>query len=225
MSVVNGKDVILSINKGASYYPIACNATCTLKFQRDIIETTFRDSSDIRQFIPGKAVLTLDGTGPIEYDAGFSPADVVDYAYSGLSVNWTFELADNKGHTPIVKTYSGTGFFSSFTLTGDVQQAASCDYTIQVNGDITGSTDPGLTPPTLQWPFYDAVGGEVTLSNADWIDAEMVEITRNGIVLVMIYTGTPTGNQVLVDNIAGTITFDAALPLSFGEYIQTIFVG
>ena len=223
MSVVNGRDVILSVAKGAAYYPIACNATCSLKFEREIIETTFRDSSDIRQFIPGKAVITLDGSGAIEYAAGFSPADVVDYAYSGLTVSWTFELTDSKGHATITKTYSGVGFFSSFTLTGDVQQAAVCDYTIQVSGDIDGTTSPGLTPPSLQTLFYDATGGEVTLTNSLWINADMIEVSRNGIGLVIIESGTPGANEVLFDPVGGTITFDSGLALGAGEYIQTIF--
>ena len=223
MSVVNGKDVVLSLAKGAQYYPVACNAVCTLKFEREIIETTFRDSSDIRQFIPGKAVITIEGSGPIEYDAGFSPADVVDYAYSGLTVAWTFELADNKGHTPITKSYSGVGFFQSFTLTGDVQQAAACDYVIQVSGDISGSTDPGTIPPTLQTLFYDATGGEITLTNSAWVNADMIEVSRNGVGLVIIESGTPTTNQVLFDPVGGTITFNSGLALGAGEYIQTIF--
>jgi len=223
MSVVNGRDVILSVAKGAQYYPIACNATCTLNFEREIIETTFRDSSDIRQFIPGKAVITLDGSGAIEYSAGFSPADVVDYAYSGLTVAWTFELTDSKGHATITKSYAGVGFFKSFTLTGDVQQAASCDYSIQVSGDITGSTDPSTIPPSLQTLFYDATGGEITLTNAAWVNADMIEVSRNGIGLVIIESGTPTSNQVLFDPVGGTITFDSALALAAGEYIQTIF--
>lgn len=223
MSVVNGKDVVLSIGVGGTYYPVACNAVCSLNFERDAIETTFRDSSDIRQFIGGKAIITLEGSGPIEYAAGYTPADVFDAAYSNSPVNWQFEISDTKGHAGITRTYNGSGFFKAVNLTGDVQQAATCDYTIQVSGDISGTTDPGTTPPMLRTRFYTATGGEVTLFNALWLDADMIEIARNGIALEIISSGTLDGNKALFDPIAGTITFDAAVPLSVDEYIQTIF--
>src|SRR5690606_37928412 len=94
------------------------------------------------------------------------------------SIFWEFVLTDAKGHSPITKTYSGNGFFTSATITGDVQQAAMCDYTIQVDGGISGTVDPGLLPPVLKTLFYTATGGEVTLYNEEWEDGDMLEVMR-----------------------------------------------
>lgn len=223
MSVVNGKDVILSVQKGAAMYPIACNAVCTLSFQRDVLETTFRGTGDIRGFVPGKAVITIEGSGPIEYAADYTASDVVDAWLFKQTITWEFVLTDSKGHATITKTYGGSGFFTSVTLTGDVQQAATCDYTIQVNGAISGTTDPGTLPPVLQTLFYTATGGETTLFNDAWVDGDMLEVLRNGIGLEIITTGTPTASQVLYNAGAGTITFTGDLPLGANEYIQTLF--
>ena len=49
----------------------------------------------------------------------------------------------------------------------------------------------------------------------------MIEVMRNGIGLHIITSGTPTGQQVTFDAIAGSLTF---LPeLGFEEYIQIIY--
>lgn len=223
MSVINGKDVILSIQKGAAFYPVACNAVCSLSFQRDAIETTFRGTGDIRGFVPGKALITIEGSGAIEYAADYTASDVIDAWLFKQTINWEFVLTDSKGHATITKTYAGSGFFTSVTLTGDVQQAASCDYTIQVNGAISGAVDPGTLPPVLQTLFYTATGGETSLYNDAWVDGDMIEVTRNGIGLEIISTGTPTPSQVLYDPGSGTLTFSTDLPFGSGEYIQTIF--
>lgn len=223
MSVVNGKDVILSVQKGAAMYPIACNAVCTLNFQRDAIETTFRGTGDIRGFVPGKCTITLDGSGPIELAGSYTASDLIDALLFKQALNWEFVLTDSKGHATISKTYAGTGFFTSAIITGDVQQAAMCDYTIQVNGAISGTVDPGTLPPVLQTLFYTATGGETSLFNAAWVDGDMLEVLRNGIGLEIITTGTPNTSQVLYDAGAGTITFSTDLPLGPDEYIQTLF--
>lgn len=223
MSVVNGKDVILSVQKGAALYPIACNSVCTLTFQRDVIETTFRGTGDIRGFVPGKCVITLEGSGAIELAGDYTSSDVIDALLFKQTINWEFVLTDSKGHATINKTYSGSGFFTSATLTGDIQQAATCDYTIQVNGAISGTTDPGTLPPVLQTLFYTATGGETSLFNDAWVDGDMLEVLRNGIGLEIITTGTPTPSQVLYNAGAGTLTFSNDLPLGVDEYIQTLF--
>ena len=223
MSVVNGKDVILSISQGGAFNPIACNSVCSLLFEREEIETTFRDTGDVRTFVPGKASITLEGSGPIEYAADYTSSDVIDAFLARQIINWEFTLSDNNGHAPITKTYAGTGFFRSVSITGDVQQAATCDYSIRVSGPITGATDPSLVPPTLQTLFYDATGGETTLYNVAWVGADMLEVLRNGIALVIIESGTPSGSQVLFDSVAGTITFNSGIALAAGEYIQTLF--
>jgi len=223
MSVVNGKDVILSFAKGAAFNPVACNATCALRIERETIETTFRDSTDIRSYIPGKAIITLEGSGPIEYAAGYTASDVMDSIFAGLTVNWEFTLTDNKGHAPVVKVYNGKGFFTTCVLTGDVQQAATCDYSVQVSGDIAGTSTPGSQPPYLRVWQYDAVGGESSLFDATLINCDFLFVFRNGIALEVIESGTPTPNQVLVNATAGTISFSADLPLGAGEYIQVLY--
>ena len=223
MSVVNGKDVILSFAKGAAFNPVACNATCALRIEREQIETTFRDSTDIRSFVPGKAVITLEGSGPIEYAANYTAADVMDAIFAGSTVEWEFTLTDNKGHGTIVKSYSGRGFFTSCVLTGDVQQAATCDYSIQVSGDIAGTSTPGSQPPYLRTFQYDATGGETSIFHSLFISADILFVFRNGIALELVESGSPTPNQALIDTVGGTITFSSDLPLGAGEYIQVLY--
>ena len=223
MSVISGKVVVLQVAKGGAFYPIACNASCSMNLERDMIETTFRDSGDIRSFVPGKGIIVLNGSGAIEFEAGYSPADVMDAWFAGTLIQWEFILTDNKIHASIVKTYSGVGYFRTVDLTGDVQQAANCDYVIQVSGPITGTSSGGGATVQLRNYTYTATGGETTISYAEWVNADMLLVERNGIGLEIITSGTPTGNQVLHDAVAGTLTFNSGLPLGTDEYINTLY--
>ena len=146
MSVISGKDVVLQVAKGGAFYPIACNASCSMNLERDMIETTFRDSGDIRSFVPGKGIIVLNGSGAIEFEAGYSPADVMDAWFAGTLIQWEFILTDNKIHASIVKTYSGVGYFRTVDLTGDVQQPARAPSRWRSSRRRTSTCSSSTTP-------------------------------------------------------------------------------
>lgn len=223
MSVISGKNVVLSINRGGTYYAVACNSVCAMKMDRDFLETTFRDSGDIRTYVPFKGTISITGSGPIEFDASFTAQNVVDLWANAELIQWSFELTDDKGHSTISKEYTGYGYFKSVSLTGDVQQAASCDYEIIVSNDITG-IDGGIIGGNLTNFYtleYDATGGETFISDDDWIGATIMEVLRNGVGLELITSGTPTGSQALINDTTNIIEF--GLALGAGEYIQVIW--
>lgn len=227
MSVVNGKDVVLSINRSGDWQAVACNAVCSMHFEREFLETTFRDSTDIRTFVPFKGTISLDGSGPIEYDAAFTADDIINLWYASTLIQWTFVLTDGNGHDPIEKEYTGYGYLKSVDLTGDVQQAAMCDYTIIVSGDITG-IDEGVggggsgATDFYEETFTEFVDGQTVLGSGEWIGVTMIEVLRNGVGLEILTSGTATeGSQVLYNSVAGTLTFGAEM--GEGEYVQIIW--
>lgn len=225
MSVVNGKNVVLSVNRSGQWQPVACNAVCALHLQRDFLETTFRDTGKNRTFIPYKATVTLDGSGPIEYDSAFTAHDVILLWQAAELIQWRFQLTDDKGHAAITKEYTGYGYFRNVNVTGDVQQPGMCDYEILSSGDTTGM-DVGLPGGGGATEFFEETyhpdEGETLIGNGAWIGASMVEVLRNGIGLDILTGGTATlGEQVVFDSVAGTLTFG----LAFGpdEYVQVIW--
>jgi hypothetical protein len=69
---------------------------------------------------------------------------------------------------------------------------------------------------------YNATGGETTISNANIINDEVLDVRRNGIGLDVISAGTPTGSQVKY--IPATGSFEFGMALGAGEWIVVIYV-
>lgn len=219
MSIVQGKNVLLKVYRTDGYYSIACNASCTLDLSVDEIESTFLGSGAQKTYIPGRVSQTLKGNGPIYLSRDISASDVYSLAVSRQPIQWSFEMTDNDNN---VISYSGGGFFTSVSITGDVNNAATCDYTIRVSGDVTASnTLPGLGQDDVSVYMYTATGGETTISNSVLIGSTVIDVERNGIGLIVV-SSSPNTNQVQFNSSTGSLTFDYAL--GAGEYIQVIYL-
>lgn len=160
MALLNGNDVTLMIYKDGVYSGVACNASCSLNIETDLYETTFYESGNFRQWIPNKHSITIDGSGPIFLGETITVADVIQWQLNRTLVSFQFEMVSGADSVAV----AGMGYIISSTIDGTVNQAATCDYTIQVNGVITFYSvqvdgDGNSSEP---WD-YDAAGGETTI--------------------------------------------------------------
>jgi hypothetical protein len=182
------------------------------------IESTFIGSGADKSYIPGRVSRTLRGNGPIYLDRDVDVQDVYGIASARQIISWSFEATDNDAATI---SYTGTGFFTSVNITGDVNNAADCAYTIRVTGEVNAST--GLpTPGTgdADVYVYTASGGEISFANAVLIGATVIDVERNGVGLIV--TGSaPSVNEAQFTSGTGTITLNYAL--GAGEYVQVIY--
>jgi hypothetical protein len=69
---------------------------------------------------------------------------------------------------------------------------------------------------------YEATGGETTVSDADLIGAQLLDLEVEGIGLQIITTGTPTGSQVKFDTLTGTLTFGTML--GAGSWVNALYL-
>jgi hypothetical protein len=218
MSLVQGRNVLLKILSAGTYQTIACNQVCTLEMGIEEIESTFLGSGADKSYIPGKITRTLRGNGPIYLDRDVDVADVYGLATARQLITWSFECTDNDASTI---SYTGTGFFTSVTITGDVNNAADCAYTIRVTGEVSASTGlPSVGTGDAAVLVYTASGGEISFADALLIGGTVIDVERNGVGLI-VTSSAPSVNEAQFNSGTGTITFNYALGAA--EYIQVIY--
>jgi hypothetical protein len=218
MGLVQGSDVLLRISNGGALNAVGCNASCTLEITTDTYETTFEESGSYRSYIPNKHSAILRGNGPIILGEDLVVSDIVQYQLNKTVITWEFRGTDNTD----TFVYSGNGFFTQCTIDGAVGQAAQCDYTIQVTGEISVVAAPPLGDGEPQIYTYEATGGETTVSDADLIGVQLLDIEREGIGLEIITVGTPDGSQVKFETLTGTLTFGTML--FAGEWVNALYL-
>jgi hypothetical protein len=220
MSVVHGKDVILSVYKVDGYYPIACNTTCSLVVSVEELESTFLGNAGSKSFIPNKVSANLTGSGAIFLDRTLTIDDMYTLATTRSIIQWQFSLTDNV----TTFTKSGYGFITSLSITGDVGSAASCDYTIRVTSNIdTGSGGGGGGgTTTVNYAQYISVGGESTISIIAITGKTVVDVELNGFGLLITGTNPPSGFQYVYVN-AGTGELVFYSPLNAGDYVIVLY--
>lgn len=217
--IVEGRNVILEISTGSAFAPIMCNASCKMNISTSELETTFEDDAAYRGFIPDKHTITIDGSGPIVMGSSFTAAQATEMQLARTIFNWKFQWTDGTN----TALYSGTGFFISMNIDGTVNQAATCDYTIKVSGQVAidDTPPPGGDGSPAIWT-YIATGGETTIGDPVLLNGLILDVERSGIGVEVITAGSPGGSQVKSVPVAGTLQFGT--PLGAGEFINVLFL-
>lgn len=218
MALVQGKNVLLKVINGGTYQTIACNQSCSLEMGIEEIESTFIGSGADKSYIPGRVTRTLRGNGPIYLNRDVDVQDIYGIATARQLVSWSFELTDNDSAST---SYTGTGFFTNVSITGDVNSAADCAYTIRVTGEVEASSGlPTAGTGDAAVYVYTASGGETSFANAVLIGATVIDVERNGVGLI-VTNSAPSVNEAQFTSGTGTITLNYALGAS--EYVQVIY--
>lgn len=219
MSLVQGRNVLLKVQKNGVFQSIACNTQCSLETSVGSIRTTFRGSGAKEGYLPTTVNKILNGNGPIYLDQNLTAIDIQNIADNRELISWQFDVEDNSSN---VASFSGYGFFTSVKLTGDVNNPSDCAYTIQVTGATETTIGPGTGPANnIDVYLYIATGGETTISNSVLIGTTVIDVERNGVGLVVKTTSATSANEVQFTSGTGTLTFGYAL--GQGEYIQVIY--
>lgn len=217
-SLVQGKDIILKIQRTGVFYPVACNASCSLNIDTDMLETTFYDDGSFKAFIPSKHNMTLEGSGPIFFDDNLIISDLISLQLARTLIQWEFTLVARSTTTI---TYSGSGYISHSDMDGSMPNS-NCNYSIQVSGAPTITATSGSGSVTVHDAYYTATGGETTVGFPAAIGGTAIEIEREGIGMPIILSGTPAGNQVKFTAATGNVDF--AIALAAGEIIHIIYM-
>lgn len=217
MSVVNGKDVTLLFYKDGKYDGVACNASCSLNIGTDMLETTFLGSGKYRHYLPSKHSIEVTGNGPIFLGKGVTVSDIIKWQLDRQSVSFHFELNNGVDAVGI----SGIGYISQSALEGTAGQLANGDYTIKVSGELSFYEIEGSGTGVNQVFDITADGEETIIADSELIGKDVVFVSREGIGIEVITSGTPNGSQVAYDSGSGSLTFGTVL--SPGEWVHVIY--
>jgi len=108
---------------------------CSLNYTADMIETTNKDSSNVKSFLPGDTSWTMSGSSQLDWADTPNAADIFADISAGTPV------AVDMGYITTGKVYGGAGYFTSFSIEGPFNGVGSVAFEIQG----TGALDEGTT--------------------------------------------------------------------------------
>lgn len=91
------------------------------------------------------------------------------------------------------------------------------DQTVSIDGD----GDPIVITSGLTGKYISFTDGATSATDLDLQGKTILNVYRNGVAPKMITSGTPTGSEVLVSSISGSLTF--LVGVSSAEYVYAIY--
>lgn len=193
--IARGKNLMVylpsdSVNGGdtGELNPIACDISCTLSGQFDMLETTVKDNGFFRTFLPSMGTYQISGNGLVDFCNVINTKILQTYLNTRAAIVWKMILDTDSPDSGQV-LWTGTGYFQTVEQTGAVNQGMSYSYTIQVTGKPSISSTfacgtGGDTPPppvtdtkmTYRLQFT-TTNGQTTYQNDLLIGAELLSLT------------------------------------------------
>ena len=221
--IVKASGIVIYHKLGSAYYPIACGTSATISITTDKLELAPYISGKWRAYEYGRITGTISTSGLIKINAGannYSPIDLLDYQLAFKKVLTKYVITDPNNNS---RTYEVNCLVDDFTIDTEAGGVATYSMSMTMTSDpayIQTPPDPGGADVDA-WE-YNATGGETTISNAQIINDEVLDVRRNGIGLDIITAGVPTGSQVKY--ISATGSFEFGMALGAGEWIVVIYV-
>lgn len=221
--VVKASGIVIYHKLGSAYYPIACGTSATVNITTDKLELAPFTSGKWRSYEYARITGTISTSGLIKINAGasnYSPIDLLDYMLSFKKVLTKYVITDPSNNS---RTYEVNCLVDDFTIDTEAGGVATYSMSMTMTSDPAYiQTAPDTSGDDVDAWEYDATGGETTISNANIINDEVLDVRRNGIGLEIIAAGSPTGNQVRY--IPATGSFQFGMALGAGEWIVVIYV-
>lgn len=137
MAIFNGTDLVLKVQAAAGSadeFVILHSTSCTLDVAMDTIDISTKDSSGNREIIGGQKSFTLSADGLMDYTSKATTTDP-DELFTSLdnrtAVTFTFALNTQAGYK-----HTGSGFITSLSITGGVEDAPTFSVSIDGTGDL-----------------------------------------------------------------------------------------
>ena len=136
--MINGKDVLISVRAdNGVYYPIACDLSCTITMQRDVLAVTGPGAGLWRRIIPGNRIIaSITGNGMITYNKNMSILQLQQVLIAGTQVRVMCEIPADDTVSGSV-SYETLAYVTKAELTGAFRAAGSLSYELQIDGEIS----------------------------------------------------------------------------------------
>lgn len=228
MRKVLGKNIIISLQVGDTFYPVFCAKSGELATDQEEIEVTSVNSGGDREYEPGMASHTMSVTGLTELNNLGGLVSIFYLMQQAVrrtihNFRWTFTNSEGEVISLLFKA-----FVRTTSLSKDVGVYSNCTASFRITGGITYSDV--VNPPTdpvceIADPIYDILPeGATTYTNALLADpgVEVLGVWRY--TSLSLTTGTPANGQYAINYGTGTISFDPANPGNpSGEPIHILY--
>jgi TP901-1 family phage major tail protein len=134
MAIVNATDVVLSIDTGAgsSYVKILHATSANLTINREMRDSTTKDSSGWSESLAGLKSWELSGDGFVDFDnsgTGIETDELITQMIAAAPTV-TVEFGNSE------KTYTGSAFITSISLDAGVEENATYSISLQGTGAL-----------------------------------------------------------------------------------------
>lgn len=216
---VKGKNIVLTLKVGSTYYPVFCAKTIELRREREAIEKTSINSGFDREFTPGMRTTRVTCSGVTVLDNTQSRIAITYLLQNDGSVfDLRLTMTDDDGDDLIA---SFQAIIPSQGFSRETAGYSTSDVEFLVSGVVTWDeivTDP--TPPAceVEDTLYKTLAeGATSVTDAllTVANVEILWVTRSG--ATYYYTsGTPGSLQYSQNLGTGTISFDPTNPGNAG---------
>ena len=136
----NGTNLLLKFNTSdgtpGSTSIVGHTTSCELSLSADLPESTTKNSSGFQEVIAGVKSGEISFEGLVAYDHANNAIEAADLLIAGTKVDWSFGTAESGD-----AVYSGKGFLSSVTMSGEMESPVSFSGSITTTSNITKATN------------------------------------------------------------------------------------
>lgn len=192
------------------WFPIACDKTCTLSINIDMLKVTDPINSSWGHQLPTMRHWAISGDGLVDYTKMMGVQSLQQLAINRTPISVRFQAENSKAQKATY--YGGTGYIQQVTETGPVGQAAS--FTYQIVGDSNLDIDNQIPPDgggghddmAQVFPLqFITSEGQTTYHNTDLIGAKLLFLSIDSEIL---YTGNGDYQKSGLNSETGTITWN-----------------
>ncbi len=132
--------VIAVTNASGGIFPFACAKNATLSISRDSLELAPRTNGVFREYIQNRMSSTVSGNGLVKMaESNMQPITFFDTFIEGTDQEFLcyLDMIDKTGN---YKVYQFTAFITSLSISSNVSEFGSYDYTLQGTGPLVEIT-------------------------------------------------------------------------------------
>jgi hypothetical protein len=135
--VVTSEGLVIAVtNASGGVFPFACAKNATLSISRDTLELAPRTNGVFREYIQNRMSFTVSGNGLVKMaESNMQPITFFDTFIEGTDQEFLcyLDMIDKTGN---YKVYQFTAFITSLSISSNVNEFGSYDYTLQGTGPL-----------------------------------------------------------------------------------------
>ncbi len=132
--------VIAATNASGGVFPFACAKNATISITRDSLELAPRTNGVFREYIQNRISFTVSGNGLVKMaESNMQPITFFDTFIEGTDQEFLcyLDMIDKTGN---YKVYQFTAFITSLSISSNVNEFGSYDYSLQGTGPLVEIT-------------------------------------------------------------------------------------